>query len=244
MNQHPTAPLTATTRRGTRTTRVPPARSIARWIDRAACVTADAAIFFPEGHESDAEAKQHCAGCLVRDRCRDYALAAREEFGLRSALEMASRGWHVFPCATGTKRPVRRHAPVLPRARRRDRELSQSPWPAHRRPRPGRIRPRPRQPGRGLLLRQGQRGDTSAAASLDSQGTLPAATPGDVQPACHGRDRSGCPLRAGSAARGVGPGCRRQRGDAERHAQPGRVQPRPARRRRVPAWQRGHRFPG
>jgi bifunctional DNA primase/polymerase-like protein len=27
---------------------------------------------------------------------------------LRSALEMASRGWHVFPCATGTKRPALR----------------------------------------------------------------------------------------------------------------------------------------
>jgi hypothetical protein len=27
---------------------------------------------------------------------------------LRSALEMASRGWHLFPCATGTKRPALR----------------------------------------------------------------------------------------------------------------------------------------
>ncbi len=27
---------------------------------------------------------------------------------LRSALELASRGWHVFPCATGTKRPALR----------------------------------------------------------------------------------------------------------------------------------------
>jgi hypothetical protein len=27
---------------------------------------------------------------------------------LRSALEVASRGWHVFPCATGTKRPALR----------------------------------------------------------------------------------------------------------------------------------------
>ena len=27
---------------------------------------------------------------------------------LRSALEAASRGWHVFPCAPGTKRPALR----------------------------------------------------------------------------------------------------------------------------------------
>ena len=38
---------------------------------------------------------------------------------LRSALEMASRGWHVFPCATGTKRPAlkgnwQRHATTDP----------------------------------------------------------------------------------------------------------------------------------
>ena len=91
MNQHPTAPHQATTRRGTRATRVPPALPIARWIDRAACVTADAAIFFPEGHESDAEAKQVCAGCPVRDRCRDYALAAREESGVWGGLSEDER---------------------------------------------------------------------------------------------------------------------------------------------------------
>jgi WhiB family transcriptional regulator, redox-sensing transcriptional regulator len=90
MNQHPTPPK-ATTRRGTRMTRVPPAPSITRWIDRAACVTADPAIFFPEGHESDAEAKQVCAGCPVRDRCRDYALAAREEFGVWGGLSEDER---------------------------------------------------------------------------------------------------------------------------------------------------------
>jgi len=38
--------------------------------------------------------------------------AARGSHGdpalLRSALEGASRGWHVFPCAPGTKRPALR----------------------------------------------------------------------------------------------------------------------------------------
>jgi WhiB family transcriptional regulator, redox-sensing transcriptional regulator len=91
MNQHPTPPPKATTRRGTRTARVAPALSIARWIDRAACLTADPAIFFPERHESDAEAKQYCAGCPVRERCRDYALAAREEFGVWGGLNEDER---------------------------------------------------------------------------------------------------------------------------------------------------------
>jgi hypothetical protein len=27
---------------------------------------------------------------------------------LRSVLELAGRGWHVFPCAAGTKRPALR----------------------------------------------------------------------------------------------------------------------------------------
>jgi hypothetical protein len=52
----------------------------------------------------------------------------RRDFGdpalLRSALGLASRGWHVFPCATGTKRPAlsgnwQRHATTDP-ARIRD----------------------------------------------------------------------------------------------------------------------------
>jgi WhiB family transcriptional regulator, redox-sensing transcriptional regulator len=91
MNQHPTPPRTAPARRGTRTARVPPALSIARWIDQAACLTADPAIFFPEGHESDAEAKQYCAGCPVLDCCRDYALATREEFGVWGGLNEDER---------------------------------------------------------------------------------------------------------------------------------------------------------
>lgn len=91
MNQPPTAPPKATIRREPRAARVAPTLSTARWIDRAACLTADPAIFFPERHESDAEAKQYRASCPVRDRCRDYALAAREEFGVWGGLNQDER---------------------------------------------------------------------------------------------------------------------------------------------------------
>jgi WhiB family redox-sensing transcriptional regulator len=91
MSQRPTATRKATTRRGTRTYLVPPALSIDRWIDSAACVSADPAIFFPEGDQSDTEAKQCCASCPVRARCRDYALAAREEFGVWGGLSEDER---------------------------------------------------------------------------------------------------------------------------------------------------------
>jgi WhiB family redox-sensing transcriptional regulator len=91
MNQHPTATRKATTRRGTRVHLAPPALSIDRWIDSAACASADPAIFFPGGDQSDTEAKQCCASCPVRDRCRDYALAAREEFGVWGGLSEDER---------------------------------------------------------------------------------------------------------------------------------------------------------
>src|SRR5689334_6391894 len=47
-----------------------------------------------------------------RRDCGDPAL-------LRSALELAGRGWHVFPCAVGAKRPAlpgdwREHATIDP----------------------------------------------------------------------------------------------------------------------------------
>jgi WhiB family transcriptional regulator, redox-sensing transcriptional regulator len=91
MNQHPTATRKATTRRGTRTHLVPPALSIGQWTGSAACVSADPAIFFPDGDQSGTEAKQCCASCPVRDRCRDYALAAREEFGVWGGLSEDER---------------------------------------------------------------------------------------------------------------------------------------------------------
>jgi hypothetical protein len=68
-----------------------PTASAAAWLDQAACATADPEIFFPASGEPDAAAKQYCASCPVRDACRDYALAAGEEFGVWGGLNEAER---------------------------------------------------------------------------------------------------------------------------------------------------------
>lgn len=44
------------------------------WQAQAACAGVDLAVFFPERGESTAPAEAICAGCEVRDDCRDYAL--------------------------------------------------------------------------------------------------------------------------------------------------------------------------
>jgi WhiB family redox-sensing transcriptional regulator len=58
---------------------------------QAACATADPEIFFTAGAESDAAAKQYCTACPVRNSCSDYALAAREEFGVWGGLTEGER---------------------------------------------------------------------------------------------------------------------------------------------------------
>jgi WhiB family transcriptional regulator, redox-sensing transcriptional regulator len=57
------------------------------WRDRAACRDADPELFFPvssigPGARQIAEAKAVCAGCPVRDRCLDYALANGLDHGV------------------------------------------------------------------------------------------------------------------------------------------------------------------
>ena len=90
MEKHPTTPRKSPGQRP-RTTRDVPAAPIGPWVDLAACVTAEPEIFFPVGNEPDATAKQYCARCIVRDYCREYALAAGEEFGVWGGLNEAER---------------------------------------------------------------------------------------------------------------------------------------------------------
>jgi WhiB family redox-sensing transcriptional regulator len=61
------------------------------WIEDAACADADPEIFFTAGLEPDAEAKKYCAFCPVRDECREYSLAAGEEFGVWGGLSEDER---------------------------------------------------------------------------------------------------------------------------------------------------------
>ena len=55
---------------------------IGPWARRAACRGIDPGLFYPARGESTREAKDVCAGCLVRGECLDYALAAGEKFGI------------------------------------------------------------------------------------------------------------------------------------------------------------------
>jgi WhiB family redox-sensing transcriptional regulator len=57
------------------------------WRLRAACLDADPELFFPEGTsgpalEEASRAKLVCAGCPVRTRCLDWALANGAAFGI------------------------------------------------------------------------------------------------------------------------------------------------------------------
>jgi len=52
------------------------------WASLAACREADPVTFFP-GPDGDAsEALKYCNACAVVDQCLDYALSARERYGV------------------------------------------------------------------------------------------------------------------------------------------------------------------
>ncbi len=61
------------------------------WQARAACLTADPEIFFPEKGGSTRAAKKVCSGCPVREECLAYALAVGEHFGVWGGLSERER---------------------------------------------------------------------------------------------------------------------------------------------------------
>jgi WhiB family transcriptional regulator, redox-sensing transcriptional regulator len=52
------------------------------WRDQAACFGQDTALFFPESDDEAAPALAVCAVCPVRDECREWAIAARQDDGV------------------------------------------------------------------------------------------------------------------------------------------------------------------
>lgn len=52
------------------------------WQDHANCAGVDPDLFFPDRGASTREAKEVCQGCVVRDACLEYALAAGEKWGI------------------------------------------------------------------------------------------------------------------------------------------------------------------
>jgi WhiB family transcriptional regulator, redox-sensing transcriptional regulator len=69
------------------------------WQLRAACRGPNHAIFFPpprlerreEKRRREARAKEICAGCPVREPCRDYALQIREQHGIWGGMTESER---------------------------------------------------------------------------------------------------------------------------------------------------------
>jgi WhiB family redox-sensing transcriptional regulator len=62
------------------------------WEDRAACITADPDLFFPEAGEHGGEqAKAVCASCPVRRECLEGALARNEKYGIWGGTSGADR---------------------------------------------------------------------------------------------------------------------------------------------------------
>jgi len=54
------------------------------WREAAACRGSDPSLFFPEDEDGEVvdDAKAVCAVCAVREQCLEYALEAREEYGV------------------------------------------------------------------------------------------------------------------------------------------------------------------
>lgn len=53
-----------------------------QWRDQGACRGLDPLLFFPDSDDAAGPAKTVCAGCDVRLRCLEHALARREKEGV------------------------------------------------------------------------------------------------------------------------------------------------------------------
>ena len=52
------------------------------WVSYAACLDSDPYLFFPGPDGDTGEALRICSSCAVREQCLDYALMARERYGV------------------------------------------------------------------------------------------------------------------------------------------------------------------
>jgi len=97
------------------------------WQLDAACRGLDSSLFFhPPGErggphdEREEAAKRICAGCAVRAQCLQYALAARERYGVWGGLSEAERHELLGPAGaprTRRRTPSRRTRPDRPARR-------------------------------------------------------------------------------------------------------------------------------
>lgn len=83
-------------------------RPTSEWEDLAACLSADANLFYPREDGTPEPARRICRLCLVRTECLDYALAARERFGVWGGFhEGERRAIRRYERATGHVHPLR-----------------------------------------------------------------------------------------------------------------------------------------
>lgn len=61
------------------------------WRDDAACRGLDPAKWYPHTGERNDVAKAICAGCPVRAECLEFAIAAREDFGIWGGMSERER---------------------------------------------------------------------------------------------------------------------------------------------------------
>ena len=61
------------------------------WYPQGLCAQTDPEAFFPEKGGSTREAKKICAGCPVRQKCLDHALANHERHGIWGGLSERDR---------------------------------------------------------------------------------------------------------------------------------------------------------
>ena len=85
------------------------------WMADGLCAEVDPELFYPEGGESNRDAKRICGGCEVRPECLAYAIANRERFGVwGGTTERERRRMHrpVVRQAPGRRRPDKREGVV------------------------------------------------------------------------------------------------------------------------------------
>ncbi|MGW3400759.1 WhiB family transcriptional regulator [Streptomyces zhihengii] len=70
-----------------------PAVTQTRWVGDASCAEVDPELFFEPGIAAEREAKEVCAGCLMRQACLESALALPivSDFGVRGGLSVKER---------------------------------------------------------------------------------------------------------------------------------------------------------
>jgi len=71
----------------------PPAASDEAWREGAVCAGVHFDVFFPEVNSptSNRAAKTICAGCPVREPCREYAIATHQNEGVWGGMATAER---------------------------------------------------------------------------------------------------------------------------------------------------------